>query len=1049
MAKRLQEWTRQHRFLILIAAFLLTVGALAVAVAIVFWWNPRTDQVKGTTVPILVDTSTTGGGVVEVVAVSQGDGSVDESGDGQFVIRLSEGQAELQEVAFLPPASGEPLSDEEIEQILARLPVLTSEPEDQVDLRLPEDSPPPPRTGETIEEPFPPPPVPYVPAEVEAGPLEVLRFAPEGEIPLAPFLNVTFNQPMVPLATLDALTAEQVPVQLEPALPGTWKWLGTKTLTFEYDSAAIDRLPMATDYVVSIPAGTESATGGVLAETVRWTFSTPPPKMIDHAPSSNPQPLEPLFLIAFDQRVDPEAVLRTIQVTADGQAVSTRLASSDRVEADKAASRLADRAGEGRWLAFVAEEPLPADASISVTIGPDTPSAEGARVTKEAQHYEFRTYAPLRIVDHDCSWYGDECPPLTPFFIEFNNPIDVDAYDESMLSIEPALPDATVDVVGNRITIRGTTTGRATYRVLVDGAIRDTFGQTLGKDASLTFKVGSAEPALFGPDEALVTLDPASDRPVLTVYAINYNRLKVRAYQVQPADWSAFQDYLRDYYDDDRPPTPPGRQVMDETIRLEAAADALTEVSIDLGAALEGDTGQLVVVVEPPGVQSDQDRYWRTVQAWVQVTQIGLDAFADHSEVVVWANALQDGTPLAGVNIEGDAGQELAVTGNDGTARFELPAAGTTLLVARQGGDTAILPRSTHLWGDDAWEPRPVQDELRWYVFDDRAMYRPGEEVHVKGWLRQVGGKQDGDVGLVGDALQTVSYQVIGSQGNELLNGQAQVNLLGGFDFVFTLPTNANLGHARIQLEARGSLAGLDGRYFDHSFQVQEFRRPEFEVSARNETTGPYFAGGEATVAVEAGYYAGGPLPNAEVTWQVTFSPSNYSPPNWPDFVFGKWTPWWFAYESFYLEEAYEPSWPYTEDVDVETFSGVTDASGNHYLRLDFEQSDELRPHSVLAEATVMDVNRQAWAGDHQPARAPGRALRWPAQRTHLCRAGPAAGDRGYRHRSGRHPRARPPRRGPGRPVGVEVRARKLARGGGRHPDVHRGLDRGAGILHL
>ena len=288
MANRLQEWTRQHRFLILIAAFLLMVGALAVAVAVVFWWSPRTDQVEGSTIPILVDTSETGGEVVEVVAVSPGDGSVDESGDGQFVIRLSQGQAELQDVAFLPAASGDPLSDEEIEQILARLPALTAEPEDQVDFRLPEDSPPPPRTGETIEEPFPPPPVPFVPEQVEAGPLEVLRFAPEGEIPLAPFLNVTFNQPMVPLATLGALTAEEVPVQLEPALPGTWKWLGTKTLTFEYDSEAIDRLPMATEYTVSIPAGTESATGGVLAETVRWTFSTPPPKMIDHRPVVQP-----------------------------------------------------------------------------------------------------------------------------------------------------------------------------------------------------------------------------------------------------------------------------------------------------------------------------------------------------------------------------------------------------------------------------------------------------------------------------------------------------------------------------------------------------------------------------------------------------------------------------------------------------------------------------------------------------------------------------------------------------------------------------------------
>ncbi len=69
-------------------------------------------------------------------------------------------------------------------------------------------------------------------------------------------------------------------------------------------------------------------------------------------------------------------------------------------------------------------------------------------------------------------------------------------------------------------------------------------------------------------------------------------------------------------------------------------------------------------------------------------------------------------------------------------------------------------------------------------------------------------------------------------------------------------------------------------------------------------------------VAVEANYFAGGPLPNAEVTWLVTSSPSNYQPPNWPDFVFGTWKPWWF-FERFYEDG------DFTEG-QVETFSGVT-----------------------------------------------------------------------------------------------------------------------------
>ncbi len=85
-----------------------------------------------------------------------------------------------------------------------------------------------------------------------------------------------------------------------------------------------------------------------------------------------------------------------------------------------------------------------------------------------------------------------------------------------------------------------------------------------------------------------------------------------------------------------------------------------------------------------------------------------------------------------------------------------------------------------------------------------------------------------------------------------------------------------------------------------HSFQIQEFRRPEFEVKTRPESEGPFFIGGDATVSVHAGYFAGGPLPNAETDWNVSASPGSYSPPNWPDFTFGMWTPWWGCYEPYY-----------------------------------------------------------------------------------------------------------------------------------------------------
>jgi hypothetical protein len=348
----LEDRKRGRRQRTLTTGVLLVLGALAAAAM----GGCRRTQVLESgpgNHPVLIDEGD------HVEEVSMAAPSVERTAGEQMLIRLGPGQADDQPAPPSRSVSGDPLPDDVVEQILARLPALQDSVDDQREFRLPDESPPPPRTGDTIQEPFPPPPAPVTPPDVPAGPLEVLRFAPEGEISLAPFVNVAFSQPMVPVAPLQALEAEDVPVVLDPPLPGAWKWLGTKTLRFEYDSMAIDRLPMATEYEVTIPAGTQSATGGTLEETVSWTFRTPPASMTDYLPRTGPQPLNPLFMIAFDQRIDPEAVLPSIQVRAGGEAVAIRLASTDEVEADEAGRRLAKRSPEGRWIAFVAEEPLP------------------------------------------------------------------------------------------------------------------------------------------------------------------------------------------------------------------------------------------------------------------------------------------------------------------------------------------------------------------------------------------------------------------------------------------------------------------------------------------------------------------------------------------------------------------------------------------------------------------------------------------------------------------------------------------------------------------
>jgi hypothetical protein len=168
-----------------------------------------------------------------------------------------------------PRARTTPLDDAAVQKILARLSPLKSEAGDQKEFALRERSLPAPRTGKTVPQQFPPPESPPPPDPEAAGPLRALRHAPDGEVPIAPHLSVTFSQPMVAVTSLAELEKIPSPVALKPTPPGRWRWIGTRTLLFEPTGG--ERLPMATEYTVEIPAGTRSATGGALAAAERWS----------------------------------------------------------------------------------------------------------------------------------------------------------------------------------------------------------------------------------------------------------------------------------------------------------------------------------------------------------------------------------------------------------------------------------------------------------------------------------------------------------------------------------------------------------------------------------------------------------------------------------------------------------------------------------------------------------------------------------------------------------------------------------------------------------
>jgi alpha-2-macroglobulin len=857
-----------------------------------------------------------------------------------LVFRLREGADEPGGRApVASPAPATALSAADTERVLQRLPPMEAEPTPPP-FALRESSLPPPRTGATVKDPFPPPPSGAGPGSVATGPLEVLRHAPDGEVPLSANLSVTFSQAMVDLTSVSELAAEASPVRLTPQPPGRWRWVGTRTLLFEPEGG---RFPMATDYTAEVPAGTRAATGALLDKAVKWAFGTPPPALVASHPGNTTVRRDAVMFAAFDQRIDPAAVLAAARAGAGAVRPALRLATPEEVAADDVVKDLAARAGEGRWLALRAQEPLPADTAVTVTLPAGTPSAEGPRRTAKDQSWTFHTFGPLKLVETRCGW-SDQCPPGSPWQLHFSNPIDPASLGDGTIRVEPPLPAQAVDVFNDWIRVRGRSRARTKYTITVAATLRDQFGQDLGQPATTTVTTTAAQRQLISTSGQFVVLDPGTP-PRFSVWSAGIPKVRARAFAVTPGDWPRFMSYVQEAWRNLKGATPPGRPVFDTTLAVVGDRDELAETRVDLAPALPGGLGNLLLIVDAVDPTAKADARPRPVMAWVQSTRIGLSAFADAGELLVWANALADGAPRADVRLEPLGGGAMAVTDAQGLARIPLSSQATWGVLARHGADSAFLPSQPNWWSEGVgWRQQAPGPQLAWMVFDDRGMYRPGEEVKLKGWARVVGQGKGGDVEAWQQPVREVAYALRDPQGNEVAKGSAPINEYGGFELSLKLPEAMNLGTSYLSVTAAGWAGSTS-----HPLQVQEFRRPEYEVTS-SASQAPHFVGGTATVAVSAQYYAGGSLANTPVGWSVSAAQTTYRPPNRDDFTFGRWTPWW----------EYNPS---TSEgaTRQRTLEGRTDGGGRHVLAIDFESVDPALPSSVTAEATVTDVNRQAW----------------------------------------------------------------------------------------
>ena len=653
----------------------------------------------------------------------------------------------------------------------------------------------------------------------------------------------------------------------------------------------------------------------------------------------------------FDQAIDQARLIAQTRFCEGKRCIGAREASASEVaavpEAQAAFERAKQEGIEARTVRLVPKDPLPADAQIDLSFG-RVPSAEGPLLGKPVSSH-LRTRGPFKLLGKKCGY--DSCTPYDAWTIETSNPVDGSSLDLGAFKVEP---EARLTSVAPSWSERGMTDivisaevrPRTTYALTVPAGIRDVFGQVLEKPQTFKFQIGDPPSALdeTGP---LTVLDPKGPR-ALSVRSTGVDRLKVSVYRVTPEQWHDFTR-LHQLERKDQLEKIPGKRVVNTSIKV-VDASISSSTLIDLTPALEAGLGHAIVVVEP---EKWPNQYTPRVLTWVQSTQLAVDGFFDRETAYAWVTQLAEGKPQANAGLSLWPDRIELRTDSHGVAKLSLPSSDQSLsrlLVARVGADVAFHPERFYEGQESAWRKQPnPPEQVRWFVFDDRGAYRPGEKVHLKGWIRSTQGGEGGKLALAA-GVSKIRYEVTSSRGHTLAKGAAQLTGLGGFDLSFELPTEVDLGYANVHLTSEGRATSETS----HTVRIEEFRRPEYEVSVKARQS-LHFAGDVLSVDAKATYYTGGPLAGAPTQFTVTAQRGSFSPPNRGEYSFGeprRWFEPWGHVGRFGMRST--PS-------RTETYSTKTDGSGVATLEIASKLNAPAYAHNVTVNASIQDVNRQAW----------------------------------------------------------------------------------------
>ncbi|MCA9178230.1 MAG: alpha-2-macroglobulin [Planctomycetales bacterium] len=379
---------------------------------------------------------------------------------------------------------------------------------------------------------------------------------------------------------------------------------------------------------------------------------------------------------------------------------------------------------------------------------------------------------------------------------------------------------------------------------------------------------------------------------------------------------------------------------------------------------------------------------------WIEDTAIVRKQLSEKNLYYV-ADA-RTGKPVEGATVEFFGYKQERVTGRI----FKVT---TSNFAERTTADGTVFPDSRDLQQDHQWLVTATQgdrfatfgfsgvytgryydqeyNQTKPFGITDRPVYRPGDKVGIKVWVRHAQYDQDNVSQFAGRSMEVKLFD---PKGQELRAETLTADEYGGIVTDLELKDDATLGVYSVRLEGIGQAV---------TFRVEEYKKPEYEVLV-DAPKEPVMLGEKVRATVKAKYYFGAPVTEATAKIKVMREEKldDWFPVAPWDWCYGPGY-WWFCYDTPWYPGfgdwvgCRRPiGWwfpaPRNPPELVMEFDAEVDSNGEVQFDIDTQVAKEFagdKDHRYTITAEVRDQSRRTIVGTGNilVARKPFKVYTW------------------------------------------------------------------------